>query len=62
MARKKPMTPEQFEAEMKSIATDYAHDTEGAHGRADDLLCEVLNERGFTKGVQIFEDMPKWYA
>lgn len=56
------MTPEQFRDRMKEIDEKYSADTEGAHGRADDLLCEVLRHLGYGEGVAIFEKMDKWYA
>jgi len=45
---------------MRSAASN--HDTEVAHGDADDLLCMLLKELGFDELVAIFEDMDKWYA
>ena len=61
------ITPAEFEDEMREIAnkvTDVSVDyhEEEAHGAADDLMCEVLKDLGYTKGVEIFERMPKWYS
>ena len=37
-------------------------DTEMAHVDLDALLCEVLENQGFTKLVQAFNSAHKWYA
>lgn len=37
-------------------------DTEGAHGRADEILCELLTKLGYTKTVNAWESVDKWYA
>lgn len=37
-------------------------DYEALHGTADDILCELLNELGYTDLVRTFEELPKWYA
>ena len=61
------ITPAEFEDKMREISTkvtdtfvDY-HEEE-AHSAADDLMCAVLRDLGYTKGVEIFERMPKWYS
>lgn len=30
--------------------------------KMDDLMCLVLNDLGYTAGVEIFENTHKWYA
>ena len=35
---------------------------EEGHIKADELLCELLAELGFTKTVQAFKALRKWYA
>lgn len=35
---------------------------EEAHIRADELLCETLRQLGYEKGVEVFENMGKWYS
>lgn len=45
---------------MKKIAKNT--DTEGAHGEADDLLCEVLSNLGYEKLVAAYQSFGKWYA
>lgn len=37
-------------------------DTEMSHVALDNLLCEVLENQGFTKLVQAFNKADKWYA
>ena len=54
------MSPTEFEEAMSRIAATV--DIEERHIEADDLMCEVLTELGFGRGVEIFERMPKWYA
>lgn len=45
---------------MKSLI-DYG-DTEYAHSRADELLCELLEDLGYGKIVELYSDVDKWYA
>ena len=47
---------------MKKIAKDYADDPEVMHGKADDLVCELLKSLGYLEGLKIYEKMEKWYA
>ena len=57
------MSAEEFKKAMEQIAADEADDDEElAHIHADELMCEVLNQLGYSEGVTIFKDMPKWYA
>ena len=51
------MTPE--EKEMQEIAS---YDIEAKHHKADKLLCKLLRLLGYDKGVEIFENMTKWYS
>lgn len=37
-------------------------DKEIAHLRADDLLCALLKELGYSEVVEAWERIPKWYA
>lgn len=41
---------------------DRSRDLEADHCRADDLLCELLKSLGYTKTVEAFEAVGKWYA
>lgn len=54
------MTPTEFEEEMRKIWERWG--TEEAHRQADELLCRVLAELGYDKGVEIFRKAAKWYA
>ena len=55
-------TPAEFEDQMRNIYTSPDGDVEMNHIRADELMCEVLKQNGYEKGVEIFEDQMKWYA
>ena len=55
-----PWGPEAFEkamAQISKVITDTAY----AHVAADHLLCAALRRLGFEAGVEIFENMDKWY-
>ena len=54
------MTPEEFKERMELCSLD--RDTEYGHITADELMCDVLKELGYSEGVEIFENMHKWYA
>lgn len=49
-----------FTNEMRRIGRN--NDTEMAHILADELMCKLLCELGYGEGVQIFEEMRKWYS
>lgn len=54
------ITPAEFEDRMQFIKRNC--DPEGGHAMADDLMCAVLRDLGYTKGVEIFEQLDKWYS
>ena len=56
------MTPQEFHDAMIALDEKYAGDKETLHARADDLLCKVLTELGYEKGLLVYETMDKWYA
>jgi hypothetical protein len=60
------ITPEEFKERMKAIAnTDTGYhgcDIEDNHISGDCLMEETLIELGYGDGVEIFRNMPKWYA
>lgn len=63
--RVKPITPEEFESRMKKIKKTYYDkrgDWELGHRFADDLMTDVLDSLGYSKGVLVYKYMPKWYA
>ena len=37
-------------------------DTEDAHGKADDILCEALKVFGCNELVELYEQIEKWYS
>lgn len=62
----KLISPEEFEAEVRRIIND-AHktlifDDETLHIDLDDLLCETLKSLGYEKGVDLYNEVPKYYA
>jgi hypothetical protein len=58
------VTPDEFRDRMQELVdlTGPGGDIDGVHKLADCLLCEVLTELGYGDGVEIFENMVKWYA
>lgn len=54
------ITPAEFEDEMKKIMA--TGNTELGHIAADELMCQVLDENGYSSGVKIFKSLSKWYA
>jgi hypothetical protein len=55
------MTPNQFREAMQMIK-DAAGDTEVDHGKADELLCDLLDSLGYDEGITIYREIEKWYA
>lgn len=49
-----------YEGELEILLNN--EDTEIAHGKADDLLCEMLNKMGYLKITKLFNRLDKWYA
>ena len=47
---------------LKRLKECDRYDTECAHGRADEILCELLRELGYSDIVDAYEDIDKWYA
>lgn len=68
------ITPEEFKQKMIEIkeldretakekyGDNYFSTVEDNHRYADWLMCEVLTELGYGEGVEIFEDMERWYS
>lgn len=46
--------------EMESLIE--CGDTENAHSRADEILCELLESLGYGKIVDLYYDVEKWYS
>lgn len=55
------MSPDDFFERMVGIDQFYK-DEEQKHAVADELMCEVLRSLGYEKGIQVFDNMDKWYA
>ena len=56
------LTPGEFASRMGELAERYKDDDELCHVYMDELMCKVLREHGFDKGVDVFDESPKWYA
>jgi len=53
-------TPQEWFAYEMSKCAKY--DREGAHYEADNLMCGLLRRLGYGDGIDVFEEMDKWYA
>jgi hypothetical protein len=60
MEEKRVMTPEEFAAKMREILVGV--DLEDEHVEADNLMCRVLRDLGYTEGVTVFLQADMWYA
>lgn len=38
------------------------HGCEEEHQEADDILCRLLRELGYVEVVDLYHQVPKWYA
>ena len=56
----KAMTPEGFARKMKEIASN--DDIETCHELADNLMMELLSSLGYSEGVNVFDQMDKYYS
>lgn len=61
------MTPEEFEQKMNDINTGNfygtdQYDEEDTHRDMDNIMCNLLRDLGYGKGIDIFKDTPKWYS
>ena len=56
----KIMSPQCFADAMQTIMT--FEDTECGHIHADDLMCYLLRQLGYSEGVDVFENADKWYS
>lgn len=63
MPQSQTETPEQFEAEMRALFPyGVKYDVEESHGKADELMCDILESLGYGDGVHVFQDAKKWYG
>lgn len=60
--RLKAQRIEEYKRKMATQVRLSQDDAESAHGKADDLLCELLTELGYKEVVDRFELVHKWYA
>lgn len=57
------MTQEKEQSYINRLTNEIDNrDIEGAHGEADDILCELLIELGYQKVVDEYNNIPKWYV
>ena len=58
-----PMTPDEFKESMKWVFNQSIDDDdpEKWHDRGDAMLCEMLVQLGYGKGVGFFRKLHKWY-
>jgi hypothetical protein len=53
------LTPDEFADKMLSIREKYTHSVADGHRAADNIMLYLLESLGYSKGVDIFEDMNK---
>lgn len=58
----KLLTPQEFADAMRAIESRNQGDPEGTHVQADDLMATTLRAPGYGEGVDIFDNMARWYA
>lgn len=60
-----PMTPEEFKQAMADAYRywrEVEHDQEYVHCIMDGIICDLLRDLGYSEGIDIFDNAPKWYA
>lgn len=55
------MSPEQFEEEMRKYH-ESDDDAEDIHINMEYLMCHLLRNLGYGKGIDIFENTMKYYS
>ena len=58
-AKQKTITPEEFKNAIQKAFDD---NIEEGHGKADDIMCELLESLGYGEGVQVFKSSKKYYS
>jgi hypothetical protein len=57
------MNKELSEEAIKKLQKEVNNeDTESAHGKADDILCELLEKIGYEDVIKKYNEVSKWYA
>jgi superfamily I DNA/RNA helicase len=62
MKKKTAITDEQGAKAIKLIVEQYKNDHEAIHGRADDLLRDILMSLGYKKTIKEYDKLTKWCA
>ncbi len=52
----------QAERDMEAVLLTGDGDKDAAHGEADRILCRSLKLLGYRRLVELYEQVPKWYA
>ena len=55
-------TIERFTKSMEVARDKYEDDPEALHIEMDTIMCSFLRDLGFAKGVDIFQNVDKWYG
>jgi hypothetical protein len=57
-----PITPDEFYARMTELQRDKGGDLEAWHSLADNLMCDLLRQLGYDRGVDVYMASERWYA
>lgn len=56
------MNPEEAAAKAQAILDSYDWDPEATHSELDGLLCEIAEQHGYSRLVEIFTESERWYS
>ena len=56
------MTPDEFRHHMKKIKRKAKDNPEAAHAEAQDLMIHTLKMSGYLSGMEVYEQIQKFYA
>lgn len=56
------MIEDRYLKKLKKIQKEYAGDEEVRHIEEDYILCELLEELGYTRLIEQYNSTGKWYA
>lgn len=62
MAGQTVMTPEEFAAEVRRLVEACKRDPERFHGETDALMEDLLRSLGYGDGVDLLDEVDRWYA
>lgn len=54
------ISPKMFAERVQQIVQEEGDDYEAAHARLDELLCQTLEQNGYSDGISIYKKAPKW--